>query len=227
MWIGPSKMTLKIFVKMLRFSPFILSGVSSVVRSEDLDCGKFSPSGIEKFLQMDYATFDSDDKGWRRYPYRNPQCVLEMGKVQDAYLQQNSKKLTARQIMLTKIHQGQFYAQAGLKEVAISRLKSAFYPKMEPDDKIFLKGFIAFMQNDRVALNGAKQSIESLKTPRSESMKKVIDKYIECFGHPYEDIFLPRCQSQNGQTPTDSPPGHGGAINGLEPNDRFSEQDSQ
>jgi hypothetical protein len=178
---------------------FVLS--FALAWADQLNCAKFTLAQKNEFFAMDYKTFDSDDKGWRCYPFRNPECAMTMALLQQRYLTQNSAKLTPRQRMLTEIHEAQFLAQAGMKEVAISKLDTAAYPEIEADDKLLIRGLLAFLKADRAELSAARDEISKMKSERALGVKKALDKFNECFGRPYRDTFLENCASPAKERP--------------------------
>lgn len=153
--------------------------------------------GQEKYaspneLRLNYVDFDQrPGSGWRK--------LAETGKYRqaarliDRYLQETNELHEWQRVNL-RFHSAQLYALAGDKDLALARLKTAFFDQEPPDAPIkwnaYVGATIAFLERDRQKLAEFREEIA--EGPSHQGVVPnldVVDRLIACFDEPYSIAY--------------------------------------
>lgn len=80
----------------------------------------------ERFLEMDYQTFDQTDAGWRGVAKLG--CELEAAKLIDVFHEFHQNVLERSERRILDFHAGQLYACEQVNDVAIERFRKSLTP---------------------------------------------------------------------------------------------------
>ena len=163
----------------------------------------------EAMLAMDLQAFDQQqDAGWRALQARG--CLAEAAELLAAYQAAHPEEAG-----LLAWHEGQLRAMLEQRDAAIALFEAS--RKDEAEDfqgwNAYVEASIAFLQNDRPALEAARERLAGV--PKPEGMKltmeqpdgkvlemawppnlNVVDGLIDCFGKTYKEAYNAPCRSR-------------------------------
>jgi len=117
----------------------------------------------EGYLSQDSFTFDQTEKGWRNLD--NQGKYLEAAKLIEDYLKQNLKPINNQHkvsVQTIHFHAGQEYAMAGKQYYPRAIEHFAQAQKGRPDWDLYVKGSIAFLQQDKNKLTACAKELTKI-----------------------------------------------------------------
>lgn len=187
------------------------SGVPDAPSPHAPDCALDLPA----MLALDEMHFDQDrTTGWRMVQARG--CATEAADLLQAY---RTAHPTARAGILFW-HEGQVRATIGQTGRAIALFEQARRPPDADADaaawNLYVDGSIAFLRNDRAALQRARDMLAALPPPATPETVmvdgvamdipwpmnlNVLDGFLRCFGRPYREAYATPCTTPMALTP--------------------------
>ena len=157
------------------------------------------------YLGLDFMAFDQTmDAGWREVANRECCAVAAADLIKD--YRTAHAELSEGMLSTMRWHEGQMRAEAGQNEHAIALFKTT-YKDAEKDSfgwNYYVDATIAFLEQDRDALNKAREQLAALPKPSGINMTdpdgnpvkidwppnlKVVDNFLSCFGKDYTAAY--------------------------------------
>ena len=157
------------------------------------------------YLGLDFMAFDQTmDAGWREVANREG-CAVAAAELIKEYRTTKSD-LSEGMLSTMRWHEGQMRAEAGQNEHAIALFKTT-YKDAEKDSfgwNYYVDATIAFLEQERDALNKAREQLAALPKPSGINMTdpdgnpvkidwppnlKVVDNFLSCFGKDYAAAY--------------------------------------
>ena len=163
----------------------------------------------DTMLAMDLESFDQQmDAGWRALQARG--CLAEAAELIAAYREAHPEEAG-----LLGWHEGQLRAMLGEREAAVALFAGARKPEAEDMQgwNAYVDASIAFLENDRTALEAARERLAVVPKPEGMDLKmeqpdgtvlelawppnlNVVDGLIDCFGKSYREAYNAPCRSR-------------------------------
>ena len=157
------------------------------------------------YLALDFMAFDQTmDAGWREVANREGCAVVAADLIKD-YRTANAD-LSEGMRSTMRWHEGQMRAEVGQTKQAIELFMTT-YKDSENDSfgwNYYVDATIAFLEQDREALNEAREQLAALPKPSDINMTdadgnpvqmdwppnlKVVDNFLSCFGKDYAAAY--------------------------------------
>ncbi len=173
----------------------------------------------EALLALDQDSFDQDlEGGWR--PIANTKgCELAAADLirdyRELHYPQGLRGPAGNgNIEILFWHEGQVRAMANQSQEAVTLFEQSFDSTSQPDWAEYAKATIAFLRQDRKALEAARVALLDLPEPegwaeRVQEMKEqygfdmkwpsnlgVVDALLRCFDRPYSDAYGQECRAE-------------------------------
>jgi hypothetical protein len=168
-------------------------------------------------LALSPDQFDQDLAGGWRPLAEKPGCQLAAADLIAAYRAQPK----ADGIGLLAWHEAQVRAELGQTPQAVALMKSAYKPAAQDRAgwNLYVDGSIAFLQQDRAALQQARDALARIDTPPGMTVVDgvliinqngteqripwppnldVLEGLMRCFGKPYRDAYRMACRTPGG-----------------------------
>ncbi|WP_122464606.1 hypothetical protein [Brevundimonas lutea] len=160
----------------------------------------------DAMLAMDEQTFDQTPEGWRSL--HGEGCID-----QAAQLIADYRAHTGSEGHMLYWHEGQLRAEQGQSDAAIALLDQARQPALDFQGwDHYVDASIAFLNQDRSALEAARERLAATPTPDMEMIAtlpdgrrvrvpwppnlNVVDGFVRCFDEPYAVAYRAPCREQ-------------------------------
>jgi hypothetical protein len=174
----------------------------SIAASDDkprADCS-VSGSDLQTYLKQDVDTFDQSTKGWRKFYYTDQalssdfdkiRCWLDTAQLIDVYHLHHLSGLKELDGIQLNWHAGEYFALAGLYDVALARMEQCKKRDEAADSKFrwnaYVDSTIAFLRRDLGKLRAKREELAAGTDPRRLVNLNVVDGLIKCFNQSYRE----------------------------------------
>lgn len=157
---------------------------------------------LSSYVGMNPIEFDQGEDGWR-YLASTEGCEREAAELIQKYLQYSENQLDEDIRPLLRWHRGQLLALSGNYAQAIPEMAASKKRATADIDgwNLYVEGTIAFLENDRAALDRATFDLKALKRPTGypegdvdwPPNLSILGMLGKCFGSPYKKAYGGRC----------------------------------